>query len=180
GDANPCTTDACDEQSAACEHDNNSLPCDDGLFCTVGDTCSGGACSGGPARDCSDNNPCTTDSCSEGSHSCENQNNIDPCDDGDPCTRDDACHDGSCSGTAIPHCNQTTTTTQACPVCGDVDGDCQILASDALAVLKAAVGSQTCELSICDFNGDGKITANDALATLKAAVGTGPEPKCPT
>ena len=50
-DSNVCTDDAC--VSNRCEHTGNSAPvCDDGLFCTENDTCTGGVCSG-TARDCS-------------------------------------------------------------------------------------------------------------------------------
>src|SRR5262249_18729173 len=44
-------------------------------------------------------------------------------------------------------------------------------ASDALAVLKTAVGSRVCSLCICDVDRSGKTTASDALLTLKFAVG---------
>jgi hypothetical protein len=46
-------------------------------------------------------------------------------------------------------------------------------ASDALFILGAAVGVQTCELCVCDTNNSGGVTAGDALTTLSAAVGTG-------
>lgn len=64
-------------------------------------------------------------------------------------------------------------------VCGDFTGDGKITASDALGVLKAAVGSGTCGLAVCDFTGDGKVSAADALATLKTAVGQPVTAKCP-
>ncbi|MFN2377654.1 MAG: ethylbenzene dehydrogenase-related protein [Candidatus Binatia bacterium] len=45
-------------------------------------------------------------------------------------------------------------------------------ASDALFVLRAAVGSQTCEYPcLCDTNGSGSTTSSDALLALKRAVG---------
>lgn len=44
-------------------------------------------------------------------------------------------------------------------------------ASDALFILGAAVGTQTCDPCVCDTNASGGITAGDALATLAAAVG---------
>jgi hypothetical protein len=45
------------------------------------------------------------------------------------------------------------------------------LSSDALFVLRAAVGSAGCNLCECDTNNDGAITAADALRDLRAAVG---------
>ncbi|MBI5503768.1 MAG: hypothetical protein HY899_03130, partial [Deltaproteobacteria bacterium] len=55
--------------------------------------------------------------------------------------------------------------------CGDATGAAGITATDALFALKAAVGSQTCELCLCDANGSGTLTASDALRILGKAVG---------
>lgn len=43
--------------------------CEDGLFCTVGDICNLGTCSGTP-RDCEEGNLCTTDLCDEHNDMC--------------------------------------------------------------------------------------------------------------
>lgn len=48
---------------------SNSDPCDDGLYCTVADSCSGGACSGLP-RGCTDFATCSDDSCDEAADTC--------------------------------------------------------------------------------------------------------------
>ena len=48
-------------------------PCDDGLFCTVGETCNDGVCGNGEPRDCSDEGieaPCTIDWCDEEAQEC--------------------------------------------------------------------------------------------------------------
>jgi len=45
------------------------------------------------------------------------------------------------------------------------------LASDALLILKGAVGSASCAACECDTNDDGKVSSTDALRTLKAVVG---------
>jgi len=97
-DANVCTTDSCDENADTCSNENNTNPCEDGEFCTVSDTCSGGACGAGPARDCGDANACTDDSCNEGTDVCDNVNNTAPCDDGLFCTVSDVCAAGTCGG----------------------------------------------------------------------------------
>ena len=44
-------------------------------------------------------------------------------------------------------------------------------ASDALGVLRAAVGTTECEVCVCDVDGNGRVVAADALATLRRAVG---------
>jgi predicted outer membrane repeat protein len=54
-----------------------------------------------------------------------------------------------------------------------------ITASDALAVLNAAVGLFACELCVCDVDDSGSIAATDALQTLRTAVGLGGVLDCP-
>ena len=46
-DANLCTTDTCDPVNG-CVYAFNTVSCDDGNACTVGDTCGGGVCAGSP------------------------------------------------------------------------------------------------------------------------------------
>ena len=46
-DGNGCTNDACNPVTG-CVFTNNNAACDDGNACTTSDTCSGGACLGGP------------------------------------------------------------------------------------------------------------------------------------
>ncbi|HYC55740.1 MAG TPA: PKD domain-containing protein [Candidatus Binatia bacterium] len=43
-------------------------------------------------------------------------------------------------------------------------------ASDALFVLRSAVGQSSCDLCVCDVNGNGSTTASDSLAVLRRAV----------
>jgi len=67
-----CEKKACDTKVGRCD----ILPiadggeCDDGLFCTVGETCQGGECKGGKPRDCADSSACTLDSCDEENDKC--------------------------------------------------------------------------------------------------------------
>jgi hypothetical protein len=73
----------------------------------------------------------------------------------------------------------------AITLCGDINGDDRITATDSLFVLQTAVGLQMCSVVLCDANGDGRITATDALVVLQAAVGLPvamdcPEPPPPT
>ena len=54
------------------------------------------------------------------------------------------------------------------------------VASDCLFILRAAVGSETCDPAcICDTNGEGGTTATDALVCLKKAVGQSVTFQCP-
>jgi len=66
-DGNACTDDACG--GGSCSTSFNTDPCDDGLFCTTGDTCAAGACAGA-ARSCDDGLSCTTDACDEAADAC--------------------------------------------------------------------------------------------------------------
>ena len=121
-DKNPCTDDACAAQTGACVHVNNTAPCDDGLPCTLQDTCGDGSCNGAP-KSCDDGSVCTYDQCNSGTGACINVTTLmcndanlctddwcdpeqgcvsaptsDPCDDSSPCTLNDTCTDGVCVG----------------------------------------------------------------------------------
>lgn len=67
-------------------------------------------------------------------------------------------------------------------VLGDVNGDGNILANDALFALRAAVGVDVkINREAADVNCDGSILASDALVILRAAVGAIPTPlTCPS
>jgi len=53
-------------------------------------------------------------------------------------------------------------------------------ASDALQVLKVAVGAATCEDCVCNVDGAGIIAATDALLVLRVAVGQALPLSCPS
>ena len=54
---------------------------------------------------------------------------------------------------------------------GDVDGDGQITANDALLILRNSIGfKDTLNEALGDIDGDGKLTSNDALAVLRYTV----------
>src|SRR5262245_6510964 len=76
---------------------NNGIACTDNNVCTVGDTCTAGACVGG-ARSCDDLNVCTTDLCTPPTVGCENLNNAATCNDGNATTALDSCSGGACVG----------------------------------------------------------------------------------
>jgi len=52
-------------------------------------------------------------------------------------------------------------------------------ASDALYVLRAVVGSASCQSCVCDGDGNGSVSATDALITLRRAVGQAITLRCP-
>ncbi len=99
-DSNVCTDDQCDGAGNACTHPNNTAPCDDALYCTVGDTCGGGTCSGA-ARDCNAvGDQCHDGVCDEGLDMCVGPNKPDgtSCNDANTCTAPDTCTAGTCGG----------------------------------------------------------------------------------
>ncbi len=56
---------------------------------------------------------------------------------------------------------------------GDIDGDGDITANDALTILRASVGIESftpAQVKIADIDSDSEITANDALAVLRYSV----------
>ncbi len=75
----------------------NGTVCDDGLYCTVSDVCTLGACGGSP-RDCSDGNECTQDICNETLYQCQHPN----LPDGTDCTGDPGeCCSGLCDNNGV-------------------------------------------------------------------------------
>jgi hypothetical protein len=92
--------------------------------------------------------------------------------------------DGGETATASTAIRTCATTAGACtvkppPPCGaPVSHACNRTASDALAILRAAVHITTCELCECDVDDTGTITATDALATLRFSVGQAVTLRC--
>ena len=151
-----CTADACDGHGG-CTHVGLSggEPCSDGDLCTVGDGCAAGACVG-KAKDCSDNNACTTDTCVAGL--CKWTNNTAPCDDSNGCTLNDVCTGGVCvSGKAVDCVADTHG-------CGG--GQCVALSNTAW---KCTVNAQP-NGTACDADGSG-CTVGDACQNGQCAPG---------
>jgi alpha-tubulin suppressor-like RCC1 family protein len=68
---------ACDGSSVACPTDAkrpDGYACEDGLFCTVTDTCQSGVCQGGVPNACLDADACTIDSCDDAGNTCNHAN----------------------------------------------------------------------------------------------------------
>ncbi len=90
----------------------------------------------------------------------------------DPAFYEAALTPTSTSSTSSTLTSSTTTSTLPPRPCGDPANPIGVFASDALWVLKAAVGQPViCEMCSCDVNSSGAITATDALVVLKFAVG---------
>ncbi len=103
GDSN--CNESCNEGGHNCgAYDGEGQACNDGLYCTVTDSCSGGSCqgTGSPCPGPDGDDDCH-ESCSEGAHNCSAYDgNGQACNDGLYCTLTDSCSGGSCGGTGNP------------------------------------------------------------------------------
>ncbi len=102
-DVPPCFEAVCNTTTGVCEVQPaaDDAPCDDGLFCTDGDSCQGGLCQSGPPLDCgSGSDDCTYSDCDEDADEClaEPQPNGTPCVTTDPCSSNAFCQNGNCLG----------------------------------------------------------------------------------
>ena len=150
-DGNPCTADACDGVTGVCKYSNLTGACDDGIACTVSDTCAGGACAG-TAKKCSDGNPCTIDQC-DNLKGCTYTAVVGAsCDDGNLCTTGDKCDgNGSCQAGAVVSCDDLNPCTA--DVCDLTSGLCK----------------NTSISSACD---DGNACTNKDFCAAGACLGT--------
>ena len=131
-DGNVCTDDKCNGVGL-CLHVNNTVPCDDGNFCTLNDACASRVCVGAQ-RNCSGaGDQCNNGVCDEMADACVPQPKADgvSCDDGDACTQGDSCLVGACVGadpvvcTALDQCHVAGECDPATGACSDpekVDG----------------------------------------------------------
>ena len=190
-DGELCTTDVgCNTGSGDCDYAPNSLPCDDGKPCFIGDFCQGGACQQGSASTfCSDGIPCTLDSCDDTVaggceytpddaacddsvectldscseiSGCEYQPVDGSCDDGDFCTTDTCDPVLGCSNAEITNCCENASD------CED-DNPCTVDSCDTSALL-LPVGECVFEPVVCgdDYickNTGGVITDGYCLCT---------------
>ena len=152
--------------------------CDDGntsdTDACVGE-CTDAVCGDGFVRDgvedCDDANSANDDACIDGcvAASCGDgfvQAGVEDCDDGNDHERD------GCTGECL-----------AVGLCGDATNDDRVTTTDALTILKAAVGQQIrCPHWICNVNGNSTglaVTTSDALVALANAVAMEIPRSCP-
>ncbi len=100
GDGDTCNgMETCNTSTGNCIP-GTPLVCDDGNACTSNGCVSSACVFTDISSQCTDNNPCTDDSC-HALLGCQFVDNSATCDDADSCTIDDSCAGGSCTGTAI-------------------------------------------------------------------------------
>lgn len=129
-DQNPCTINACDPSTETCHYDQLVQP---GTACIIPtDKCrvnaqcdADGQCAGGVEKDCSDNDPCTSDDCDPSTGQCAHEplDQI-PCNDDSVCTVNDRCETGKCVGdpvecAALDDCHAPGTCDDETGLCSD-------------------------------------------------------------
>ena len=143
----PCFNALCQSTGATTHTCGNQpkpagTPCDDGKFCSQGDSCTAtGACAPGPLLQCLPSpEPCFENLCDDASQGCAKKAKPfnAPCDDGKYCTTGEHCADGGlCTGGTPTKCATTKACTQGycdeqtnqClivdqPNCCAINGDC--------------------------------------------------------
>lgn len=149
-----CQIATCDTVNHVCVVNNktNGSPCNDGLACTTGDTCTNGLCNGTPVI-CNDDNPCTQDTCVEPAGTClfDGAPMLGfPCNaDSNNCTQNDSCNNqGQCIPGTTLTCNSTGNpcTTNLCNI---TTGTCY-----TVNVLGTCNDNLACTTNEQCFNGD--------------------------
>ena len=150
-DDNLCTYDSCDIEQG-CIYEFNTVPCNDGDLCTMGESCKLGECGGGGAVNCNDGDVCTDDLC-QPDVGCTHELNNAACSDGNACTSGDACVAGACLAGAIVDCDDGNVCTA--DSCDSVLG-CQYAPADG-----ACEDGNQCTVN--DTCADQKCQAGDAV-----------------
>jgi hypothetical protein len=154
-DAGECQTTSCDEATLKCSiaSEADGEACDDGKFCTTGDSCLAGECIGGPQNDCGMAPPaCQQVTCNELSENCSTA----PGADGTACTASDlclinaSCQAGFCTGGQPKDC-----------FFAPVPDECHIAECDSMSGLCVPVAGH---------NGDPCNDPNDLCATGKSCA----------
>ncbi len=142
-DDNDCTTDTCEIDGCANTQVADQTGCDDERYCTVGDACVGGFCTGS-ARSCSaQDTDCRLGVCNDDTDACEWDPRPAgrPCDDLLFCTTNDACDGaGGCAGEDISPC-----IVECLTMCDEGTNSCGFSDPGTACAGYACVDGQTCD-----------------------------------
>ena len=153
-DPGQCQSASC-VADAGCVVSNDTGACvDDGDLCTVGGTCTDGACVDGTPVVCDDGDICTVDSCDVVSGACSTTVDVGAsCDDGDSCTADDVCGtDAVCTGAELTCDDEVPCTLDGC----DSESGCTVTPLDA-----ACPDSSECLVGVCNPDSGCTVTPAD-------------------
>jgi hypothetical protein len=145
-DNNVCTNDSCNcttpNCGGTCQHVNNTLTCNDGLFCTTNDRCASGVCQGGAT-------PCAPPLlCDEANDRCVQCLTVANCNDGVGCTVD-TCVNGSCQHAPV-NCHENPDVACTTDTCNEPNGTCTHTPSNAFCNPTGLF----CSSAVCDLVDD--------------------------
>ncbi|RME30240.1 MAG: hypothetical protein D6806_00480, partial [Deltaproteobacteria bacterium] len=121
-------SESCDDVNDNCTaNDPDNSLCNDGVFCTVGDKCIGGTCTGSP-NPCDDGIPCTQDSCNDTTDKCDHVPIDSLCDNGQYCDGAEWCDPAAGCRSGSPPCDDGIACTD--DSCDEVSKSCTNTAND--------------------------------------------------
>ncbi|MBW1807595.1 MAG: hypothetical protein JRJ87_05325 [Deltaproteobacteria bacterium] len=124
GTANPANEcQECISATSQTDWSDNAVACDDGLYCTDADQCSGGSCQGTSGVVCDDSVDCTEDICNETGQNCSHPPVAGSCFIGDTCFTNTALNPDNPCQECIAATNQTDWSNDDSNSCDD-GNDC--------------------------------------------------------
>ncbi len=171
-----CTVGSCDPVDGSCQDQpvTNGVSCGDVDLCTLGGTCTDGACVGGTPKDCSSlNSTCAAGMCDPNDGSCipVPANEGLSCDDGLACTDATVCMGGICAGGNSPACSMVPD--GCCPAsCSEFDdADCgcpgEVINGSCVYIPSTgSVANNSLAVSACQALGAGWDICPAAMACL--------------
>jgi hypothetical protein len=173
-DSNPCTSDTCDAQGG-CKHTALTGTSCDKDVCNVNGTCDTGVCAFTVAKDCSDGDACTGDSCNLATgckHLGLNSGNCAT----DACLSGMTCSAGKCQGGSAISCNDSEACTE--DSCNSASGCVHAPVSGTCDDGNACTSGDVCSAGKCLSGGatncnDNNPCTDDACSPLGGCSHTG-------
>lgn len=157
-DGNVCTVDTCEGAVPVCVHRPRNIACEDGLFCTSGDTCADSVCVSGAKSPCPNGTICI-----EQGQTCE------------PITTT------TTTTTTLPPSSSTTVTTTTAPLppttIYTTTTTTTTTTTSTTTSTTTTIPALTCA-NRWDWDYDGELTVMDALHLLQLTVTGGEESPC--
>ncbi len=176
---NPCPgpdgdsdcSETCNEAADACtSNDTTGSVCNDGLYCTLTDTCNASGVCGSTGNPCpgptGDGDSDCSEVCVEATDSCTgNDNNGAVCNDGNSCTTPDTCSAGTCGGPGLSCDDGNVCTADSC----DAGGGCvhTPLSGTSCDDTLYCNGADTCNAGACTTHAGNPCSGPDGDANCK-------------
>ena len=150
-----CYVATCNENSGICEIGpaEDGASCDDGLFCTVNDTCEAGECQAGAPYVCKGaEDECVLLECDEDLDACTGGSvpNGQPCTSPNVCESNAICQNGSCQG-APTDCSGVPAPDCQASACNPTNGQCEPVPDASQNGTACTDGGDPCEVAkTCD------------------------------